>query len=124
RNRAAIVSRSRVRDAAPGAAQRDGAVSGQQPRPAHPREHHIEPRADGIWGLYNLLSHRRATRARQTLADREGEASTMAVPALKLCSSGEPPRIYHGACVGIRPITPGTISSDSRRFISILEEEL
>ncbi len=45
-------------------------------------QRHLESRADGVRRADHLLSDRRAARTRATLADREGEAAAVAVPAL------------------------------------------
>ena len=77
-----LVPRQRVRHAAAGAAERHRALPGQQPRPAHRREHDLQPRADGVRRAHHLLPDRRAARARAALADRQGKAAALAVPAL------------------------------------------
>ncbi len=44
---------------------------------------HVEPGADGVRRTDHLLPDRRAARTGAALADRQGEASAVAVPALK-----------------------------------------
>jgi branched-chain amino acid transport system permease protein len=65
-----------------GAAQRHGAFPRQQHEPAHRREHDLQPRADGVRRAHHFFPDRRAARACAALADRQGKASPLAVPAL------------------------------------------
>ena len=45
---------------------------------------HVQPRADRVRGADHLLPDRRAARPRPAVADRQGEAAAVAVPALML----------------------------------------
>ena len=78
-----LLPRQRVRHAPAGAAERHRALPRQQPQPAHRREHDLQPRADGVRRPHHLLPDRRAARPRAALADREGKAAALAVPALR-----------------------------------------
>ena len=46
----------------------------------------VEPRADGVRRADHLLPDRRAARPRAPVADRQGEAAAVAVPALRCCN--------------------------------------
>src|SRR5262249_32792111 len=91
-DRARVVPWERVRCPAPGAPDHHGPLSRQQPWPAYPPKHDFEPRTDAVRRLYNLLSDRGAAWARPALADREGEAAAVAVPAL-IGARGAVPRV-------------------------------
>ena len=54
-------------------------------------ERHVEPRADGVRRADHLLPDRRAARPRAAVADRQGKAAAMAVPALMVRRSTTDP---------------------------------
>ena len=59
-------------------------------------ERRVEPRADGVRRADHLLPDRRAARARAHVADRQGEAAAVAVPALTARIRSVEPRTRRG----------------------------